>query len=564
MTSEVRLSDFLVIGSGIAGLAFAIKASSHGSVNIITKKREFDSNTNYAQGGIASVISNDDSFESHIQDTLTAGAGLCDRTAVEQLVTKGPERLRELIEWGTRFSEKNGALDLGREGGHSVNRIAHARDLTGREIERALLDKVNSIPAITIFEDHTAVDLLTEHQLGEKTTEFHHQGKQIRCYGAYILDNTTGSVHTFQAKKTLLATGGAGQVYLHTSNPSIATGDGIAMAYRAGALIADMEFIQFHPTTLYQQNNKGSAFLISEAVRGEGAVLRNSRDEAFMSGVHELKDLAPRDIVARAIDRELKRLGENHVFLDITHKSQEALEKRFPNIYNRCMEAGIDMALTPIPVVPAAHYMCGGIVSDLSGQTTIANLYVSGESARTGVHGANRLASNSLLEALVFSHEAYMDAVESISQEKEIHETFPKYPLWNRDGTFDMEEWVLINHNVDDVKRIMWDYVGIVRSDRRLEKAYKRILLLAEEIHDYYRKSTLSHQILELRNLATIAKLIIKGAMSRPDSVGLHYNNDHPDKGKKGTVILRSEEEPSFVEDPMRESFFFFSGSKQR
>jgi L-aspartate oxidase len=547
MKSKLFKSDFLVIGSGIAGLAFAIKASRFGTVNIATKKQDFDSNTNYAQGGIASVLAPEDSFDKHIEDTLKAGAGLGNRTAVEILVREGPDRIRELMEWGAQFSEREGrggkVLDLGREGGHSMNRIVHARDLTGKEVERALLHKVSEIRNIRLFENHTAVDLLTEHQLGIKVRK----GAKIHCYGAYILDNTSGVVNTFNAKMILLATGGVGQVYLHTTNPEIATGDGIAMAYRAGALIGDMEFIQFHPTALYTPKSTGPSFLISEAVRGEGAILLNTRGERFMERVHPLKDLAPRDIVARVIDMELKKYGVTNVFLDITSKSKKFLMRRFPNIYARCLQEGIDISNDPIPVVPAAHYLCGGVISDTNGKTTIENLYVSGESSCTGVHGANRLASNSLLEGIVFSHRAFLQAERQLADFNR-KTSVPRFPNWNKEGTFDLEEWVLVQHDIEDVKRLMWDYVGIVRSDKRLNKAHKRILMLAEDIHDYYQKSTISSRIVELRNLATVAKLIIKSAMARTDSIGLHYNSDHPETSpRKMNVVLQAEHEPRLV-----------------
>ena len=547
MRSKKYKSDFLVIGSGIAGLTFAIKASRIGSVNIATKKKDFDSNTNYAQGGIASVLAPEDSFEKHVEDTIKAGAGLGKRAAVELLVRSGPDRIRELVEWGTRFSERTLAggrrvLDLGREGGHSSNRIVHARDLTGQEVEKALLMKVSSIDNIRVFEDHTAVDLLTEHQLpGRK------KGRAVHCYGAYILDNTRGVVGTFNAKMTLLATGGVGQVYLHTTNPEIATGDGIAMAYRAGTLIADMKFTQFHPTALYSPQSSGPSFLISEAVRGEGGILLNTRGERFMDKVHPLKELAPRDIVARAMDFELKRHGESHAYLDISFKRKNFLRKRFPHIFERCREEGIDIPREPIPVVPAAHYLCGGVLSGLSGNTSIENLYVSGESACTGVHGANRLASNSLLEGIVFSHEAYLAAGEHIENFNR-KDRIPDFPAWDKGGTFDLEEWVLVQHDIEEVKRLMWDYVGIVRSDKRLQKAHERILSLAEDIHDYYKKSTISSRIVELRNLATVAKLIIKSALSRKDSIGLHYNSDHPlPGGRRVRVVLKSGGQPRLM-----------------
>ena len=551
MDRKIYTSDFLVIGSGIAGLSYAIRASEIGSVNIVTKKKNFDSNTNYAQGGIASVLDPGDTFDNHINDTLTAGAGLCNIKAVKILVEEGPQSIKELMDWGTRFStrtDQNGKayLDLGREGGHSHNRIAHAKDLTGKEIEKALLNKISTIENIRVFEDHTAVDLLTEHQLKFLYSDrVNKSADSITCYGAYILDNSTGSVHIFNSRITLLATGGVGQVYLHTTNPDIATGDGITMAYRAGAMVADMEFYQFHPTSLYTEKKEGRSQLISEAVRGEGAILLNSTGKRFMEKEHPLKDLAPRDIVARAIDRELKKSGDKCVYLDISFKDRAFLASRFPSIYEQCLSEGIDMTREPIPVVPAAHYLCGGIVSDINGRTSIENLYVSGESACTGVHGANRLASNSLLEAVVFSQRAFQHAAAILSGKgKQI--SIPEYPHWSKEGTFDLEEWILIQHNIDEIKRLMWDYVGIVRSDHRLMRAFRRITMLNEEIQDYYKRSAISPMLIELRNLATVAKLIIKSAMERKESRGLHYNIDYPDtiENQRKNIILRSGHEP--------------------
>jgi L-aspartate oxidase len=547
-TQKKYYSDFLVIGSGIAGLAFAIKASEAGSVNIVTKKQDRDSNTNYAQGGIASVISGEDTFKEHMNDTFKAGAGLCNEKAVKILVQNGPERIKELIDWGTKFTFKkvsNGlrALDLGREGGHSHNRIVHAEDLTGREIENSLLEKISTLKNVHIFENHTAVDLLTEHQLhilNRKKAK-----NPITCYGAYILENSTNAVHIFNSKITLLATGGVGQVYLHTTNPDIATGDGIAMAYRAGAIIADMEFYQFHPTALYSEKKGGNAFLISEAVRGEGGILLNSKNNRIMEYVHPLKDLAPRDIVARAIDSELKKSGDKCVYLDITFKGRNFLKGRFPGIFEHCMKEGIDISKDPIPVVPAAHYLCGGIVSDIDGRSSIKNLYVSGEAACTGVHGANRLASNSLLEGIVFSHRAFLHSANLLKKSGNSIK-IPDFPLWNKEGTFDFEEWVLIQHDLEEVKSLMWDYVGIVRSNLRLQRAYRRIAFLEEEILDYYRRSTLSSKLIELRNLAAIAKLIITSAMLRKESRGLHYNTDYPktQNDQKINIIHKSKKEP--------------------
>lgn len=550
-------SDFLVIGSGIAGLAFAIKASETGVVNIVTKKKDFDSNTNYAQGGIASVLSKEDTFEEHINDTLVSGCGLCNRKAVRVLVEEGPQRVKELIDWGARFTyskdnQGNNILDLGREGGHSQNRIVHASDLTGKEIETALLERLSKIDNVHIFENHSAVNLLTEHQLSTKRGPGRSPADSITCYGAYILENSSGAVHIFNSLITIMATGGAGQVYLHTTNPDIATGDGIAMAYRAGAITADMEFFQFHPTTLYSEKKQERSFLISEAVRGEGGILINSKGEAIMENVHPMKDLAPRDIVARAIDTELKKSGAKCAFLDISFKGEEFLRRRFPSIYENCLKAGIDMSREPIPVVPAAHYMCGGIVSDLNGRTSINNLYVSGESACTGVHGANRLASNSLLEGIVFSHRAFVHSSKLIKNKLE-QKDIPEFPEWSKEGTFDFEEWVLIQHNLEEVKHLMWDYVGIVRSNIRLQRAYRRIVLLEEEIQDYYKRSTLSARLLELRNLATTAKLIIKSAAVRKESRGLHFTTDYPSstEDQKKNIIQKSGSEPEMklIED---------------
>ncbi len=533
MKSKIYKSDFLVMGSGIAGLSFAIRAAELGTVNIVTKKKNSDSNTNYAQGGIASVIDPDDSISEHIQDTFKSGAGLCNEKAVELLVKNGPDRIKELIEWGTKFSfsqdkEEERALDLGMEGGHSHNRIVHAFDLTGQELERALLAKINTLSNINIFEDHTAVDLLTEHQLNPGRCGDH----SATCYGAYVLENKKGIVHMFNAKISMIASGGAGQVYLHTTNPEIATGDGIAIAYRAGAEVTDMEFMQFHPTSLYKKNFRGRAFLISEAVRGEGAILVNAKGKRFMHGVHPLAELAPRDIVARTVDRELKISGEPCVFLDISMQDADFVKERFPFIYENCLKEGIDMTSQPIPVVPAAHYLCGGIVTDLKGRTAIKNLFAAGEAACTGVHGANRLASNSLLEALVFSNLAGNEAAKIMKEEGSAMD-LPDCPPWNKEGTFDQEEWILIQHNINEIRTCLWDYVGIVRSDLRLQRARRRIDFLKDEIIDYYKRSTLSSALIELRNMATIAHLIICGAVERKESRGLHYTTDYPELSDK-------------------------------
>ncbi len=517
-------TNFLVIGSGIAGLSFALKAAEMGRVAIVTKKAKAESTTNYAQGGIASVIAPDDSFESHIRDTLVAGAGLCHKDAVEVLVKEGPARIDELIRIGVEFTMRNGKLDLGREGGHSRNRIVHARDLTGKEIERALLANVMEHPNIQMFENHIAIDLITEHQLGLQEKA---EGKH--CWGAYVLDVEKNQVKTFLANVTMLATGSLGQVYLHTTNPDIATGDGIAMAYRAGAAVANMEFIQFHPTTLYHaatMSNSTTSYLISEAVRGFGAVLVNRDGNEFMQKYDQRGSLAPRDIVARAIDGELKRSGDECVYLKLTHLESQEIKERFPNIYQRCLEYKIDMTRELVPVVPAAHYSCGGVQTDLIGRTTIHNLYACGEVSMTGVHGANRLASNSLLEAVVFSHRA----IEDVRSRQVTYGDIPSVPSWDESGTFNSEEWVLIAHNRREIQQLMWDYVGIVRSNLRLERAHRRILLILDEVMTFYKKTKITEALIELRNLAIGADLIIRSALIRKESRGLHYTTDYPAK----------------------------------
>jgi L-aspartate oxidase len=529
---EIR-TDFLVIGSGIAGLSFAIKAADYGSVAIVTKRERAESATNYAQGGIASVFAETDSFEAHTHDTLEAGAGLCHEDTVEMVVRDGPERIRELVTWGARFSmreDMEGAeFDLGIEGGHSNRRIVHASDITGREIERALIEMAERKGNVRFYEGHVAVDLITHHKF------FGRDGN--RCYGAYVLDNAAKEIHTLIAPVTLLATGGAGKVYLYTSNPDVATGDGIAMAYRAGARIANMEFIQFHPTCLFHPEAK--SFLISEAVRGEGGILRLRDGTTFMKRYHRMADLAPRDIVARAIDTEMKKSGDDCVYLDITHKDAGFIRERFPNIYERCLSFGFDMARDPIPVVPAAHYTCGGVVTDKDGRTGIEGLYACGEAACTGLHGANRLASNSLLEGAVFAHRAFLSAVSEIKKAVLI----PSIPPWELRGAVESDEMVVVSQNWDEIRRFMWNYVGIVRSDRRLERAKRRIELIQDEITDYYWNFKLTGDLVELRNIATVAELIIRCAMMRKESRGLHCNIDYPKKDdvnwKKDTIIER-------------------------
>lgn len=523
--------DYLVIGSGSAGLNFALQVAEHGTVGIITKKNRAESNTNYAQGGIATVIDSSDSFDNHVNDTLIAGAGLCKRDAVELIVREGPVVVRELMDMGAEFTAKNGSLDLGREGGHSHNRIVHAADMTGREIERVLLHQVGAHPNITILEHVFAMELITEHHLGKLVTRY---DDDIHCYGAYVLNTITNVVEKVTAKVTLLATGGAGQVYLHTTNPEIATGDGIAMAFRAKARIANMEFIQFHPTSLYMPG--ADSFLISEAVRGHGAILRNAAGEAFMANYDERKDLAPRDIVARAIDDQLKKRGDDCVYLDMTHLNADDVREHFPNIYVECLSHGIDITQQLIPVVPAAHYICGGVITDLHGRTSINGLFAAGEVACTGVHGANRLASNSLLEALVFAKNATRKAIDYARKVPEP----PDIPDWDYSGTVNTEEWILISHNKKELQQLMWNYVGIVRSNLRLQRAFRRTSLLNQEVEDFYQRTRVSVPLCQLRNLICVAYLVIRSAIQRKESRGLHYTTDFPlpmDSEKRDTVI---------------------------
>ncbi|MBN2468281.1 MAG: L-aspartate oxidase [Deltaproteobacteria bacterium] len=524
-------TDFLIIGSGIAGLSFALKVAALGSVAIVTKKDRLESSTNYAQGGIAVVMSPDDSFASHIEDTLTAGDGLCHKDVVEMVVTEGPARVGELMEWGVEFTrrEENGKteFDLGREGGHSKRRIIHAKDLTGEEVERALIAKVEAHPRIAIFENHVGIDLITQSKFGG-SGDARGSDKNDLCWGAYVLDVKSGEVHTFLASVSLLATGGAGKVYRYTSNPDIATGDGIAMAYRSGASIANVEFIQFHPTCLYHPEAK--SFLISEAVRGEGGTLKLKNGTSFMEQYHPMKELAPRDVVARAIDLELKKSGDDYVLLDISHRGADFVTKRFPNICRTCRTFGYDITKNPIPVVPAAHYICGGVCTDKNGETDIGRLYACGETACTGLHGANRLASNSLLEALVFAHRAALEAAREVRVEDR---EFPQVPAWDPGNAVDSDESVVVSHNWDEIRSLMWNYVGIVTSDKRLIRAQRRIALLQEEIREYYWNFIITKDLIELRNIATVAELIIRCAQVRKESRGLHYNIDFPFKDDK-------------------------------
>ncbi|MGA7273898.1 MAG: L-aspartate oxidase [Candidatus Udaeobacter sp.] len=511
--------DFVVIGSGIAGLSFALKAARRGSVAVITKRKGADTNTAWAQGGIACVTSDEDSFELHVRDTLEAGAGLCDEAVVRTIVTEGPERIRELAELGLQFDEREVSghreFDLGKEGGHSKRRVLHVRDITGREIEETLLGELARQSDVQLLENHMAVDLITAAKLGFAA--------QDRCLGVYVLDEKTGEVETIRADRIVLATGGCGKVYLYTTNPDIATGDGVAMAWRAGVEIANMEFIQFHPTCLFHPQAK--SFLISEAVRGEGGILRNNRGEDFMKRYDPRGSLAPRDIVARAIDAEIKRSGAKCVFLDITHKAPEFVRERFPHIYQICLRFGIDMSKQAIPVVPAAHYQCGGIKTNINGATNLPGLYAIGEVACTGLHGANRLASNSLLEGLVVAHRAAAAAVETRSAQKQR----VRLPEWKSENVQDVDELVVIYHNWDEIRRLMWDYVGIVRTDKRLQRASARLRNLQREIREFYWNFKVSVDLLELRNLAAVATLIVDSALCRKESRGLHYTLDYPE-----------------------------------
>lgn len=521
--------DFLVVGGGVAGLTFALEAAKHGSVAVLTKVQRTEGNTQYAQGGIASVLSPTDSFAEHVKDTLVAGAGLCHPDAVEVTVREGPEAIQALIARGAEFNRTDkGELDLTREGGHSQRRIIHSGDITGREVERALLTAADEA-GVVFFENTAAIDLIRQRSGARTDAE--------RVIGVYALTKD-GRVDTWLGKCTVLATGGAGKVYLYTSNPDVATGDGLAMAYRAGARVANMEFYQFHPTCLYHPEAK--SFLISEALRGEGGKLRLRSGETFMERYHAMGELAPRDIVARAIDAELKRTGDESVFLDMTHLGRAFLVGRFPNIFSTCQAFGIDMAVQPIPVVPAAHYMCGGIQTDLEGRTSIPGLYAVGEVAHTGLHGANRLASNSLLEGLVFGERSARACVAEMKQQP----VPAAPPEWDPGAAVPSHESVVVTQNWDELRRCMWNYVGIVRTGKRLARARRRLDLLREEIREYYWSFNVTRDVIELRNIADVAHVIIECATRRKESRGLHFNLDYPETDdhnwQRDTVVSRS------------------------
>ncbi|GAB3355608.1 L-aspartate oxidase [Arachidicoccus ginsenosidivorans] len=529
-------TDLLVIGSGIAGLTFAIKSAKampDKEILVLTKAASAEeSNTNYAQGGVAGVWDFEkDSFEKHIEDTLIAGDGLCDPAAVEAVVKEGPDRIREIIGYGTRFDKNEGGdYNLGREGGHSAFRILHHKDITGREIERALIEEASRYNNIKILDKYYVVELLTQHHLGFLVTK---SSRDINCYGVYALNRETGTIEKILASATLLATGGCGQAYRTTTNPKVATGDGVAMTYRAKGRIENMEFIQFHPTALFEPG-VSPAFLITEAVRGEGAVLRNHKGEAFMERYDPRKDLAPRDIVARAIDSEMKKHGTQHVYLDCTPIDQQKFMQHFPNIFEYCKNIGIDVFKDGIPVAPAAHYSCGGVKTDLSARTSIQHLYACGECSSTGLHGANRLASNSLLEAMVFAHRAFEDVLHQYNngQLGQFNEQIAalNFPDWDALGTAEPKEMILITQSVKELEQIMTDYVGIVRTNVRLERAMRRLDLLFEETEALYKQSQVSPQLCQLRNLISVGYLIVKGAQFRRESRGLHFNTDYPKK----------------------------------
>ncbi len=529
-------SDVLVIGSGIAGLSFALKIAAFAKVTVVTKKTSVDTATNLAQGGIAAVLSDEDSLDSHVQDTLRSGDGLCDEEIVKMVVEEGPARVKELVEKGVRFqAAKDGkGLDLGMEGGHTSRRVAHALDLTGREIERALIEQVDQHESIEVLEDHLAIDLLVQ----SKADGGKGAGEE-RCLGAYVLNRTTGEVEVRQSKMTVLCTGGCGKVYLYTTNPDIATGDGVAMAFRAGAKVANLEFVQFHPTCFY--NPLAKNFLISEAVRGEGGILINEKGLPFMEKYDSRGDLATRDAVARGIDAEMKESGADCVYLDLTHRQADFIQQRFPTIYSTCKRYGVDITKEPIPVVPAAHYMCGGVKVDEWGRSSLPGLFALGETASTGLHGANRLASNSLLEAVVFAHRAGIWFQNNWPEITSLQ--FQQVEGWRVGKAQSIEENVLISHNWDQIRRLMWNYVGIVRREKRLQLVQRRIRPILEEIREHFHDFLLTPDLVELRNIAVVAELIIKSAEFRKESRGLHYIVDYPqhddERFKRDNVFSR-------------------------
>lgn len=527
-----RTTDFLVIGSGIAGLSYALKVADHGKVLILTKANEEESNTKYAQGGIAAVMHAPDTLEKHIQDTLSCGDGLCDEAVVRMVVEESSERIKELIDWGARFDKNpSGEFDLGKEGGHSENRILHHKDNTGFEIERALLEKVHAHPNIEILDHYFVLEILTQHHLGKKVTS---RSTDTDCYGVYALNLNNQRIEQILSRITLMATGGAGHVYATTTNPSIATGDGVAMVYRAKGQLENMEFFQFHPTSLYNPNERPS-FLITEAMRGFGGVLKTIDGKEFMSKYDKRGSLAPRDIVARAIDHEMKVRGDDFVYLDCTHLDKEGLVRHFPNIHKKCLSLGIDIRKDKIPVIPASHYMCGGIKVDQDGRSSIRHLFAAGECSCTGLHGANRLASNSLLEAVVYAHRAAMAAIRDVRSV----EHCIQIPEWNAEGTASPEEMVLITQSLREVQSIMSNYVGIVRSNLRLKRAFDRLLILHNETENLYERTTVSPELCQLRNIIKVSYIIIKYAMMRKESVGLHLNIDYPKKGEPAAVYHR-------------------------
>ncbi|MEM8955119.1 MAG: L-aspartate oxidase [Verrucomicrobiota bacterium] len=521
----MKTYDFIVVGSGIAGLSFALRAAAHGTVAMVTKREVRDSNTAWSQGGVACVMSDEDSFDVHVADTLDAGAGLCKESVVRTVIEEGPARIKDLISRGVKFDTRdrgdgNLEFDLGREGGHSKRRVLHHKDATGAEIEEHLVGAAEASPNIEILEHHYAVNLITTGKLGLAAED--------RCIGLYVLNQETGEVLTMRSDRVVLATGGCGKVYLYTTNPDVATGDGVAMAWRAGAVISNMEFIQFHPTCLYQPEAK--SFLISEAVRGEGGILIDAKGREFMDEYDRRKSLAPRDIVARAIDRELKKTGAKCVFLDITHKDSDFVKERFPTIYQTCLRYGLDITEDPIPVVPAAHYMCGGIQTDVNGATSLRGLYAIGEVGCTGLHGANRLASNSLLEGAVVGYRASENITKTLPLNGGSGPQRFNIPDWTSGDAQDMDELVVIYHNWDEIRRLMWDYVSIVRTSKRLQRAATRLHNLQREIREFYWKYKITSDVLELRNLVDTASLIVDSAARRHESRGLHYTLDFPEQ----------------------------------